>query len=71
MPPRLRRIPHNIDSGDANDTACWESSRGADADGCSLSGTIWTEQAEDLALTNLEVDAIQGHDPLLAFVDLD
>src|ERR1700678_2977277 len=68
--PRLRRLSDNIDAIDAYFAAAGKGARGADADGCGLAGSVWTQEAKDLALLDIQVDPIHGYDALPAFVDL-
>ena len=71
---RLGRMRDHVDACDADFAAAGQRTRGADADGGGLARAVRAEQAEDLALLDCEIDAVQGHDTgyaaLLAFVDL-
>ena len=68
--PRRRRPCDHVYSGNRHLAAGGQSAGGCDADGGRLSGSIRSQQAEDLALLNREVDAIDSNHALLFLIDL-
>jgi hypothetical protein len=60
----------DVDSGYADTAGRRQSASGADADGGGFSGAVGAEKAEEFALANAEIDAVDGDDSLLAFIDL-
>ncbi len=61
----------DVDAGDADRAGGGQGAGGADADGGGFAGAVGTEQAEELALANAEVDAVDGDDSLFSFIDLE
>ena len=68
--PRLRRMLHYIDAGNAHRAAGRQSARGANPDGGGLSGSVRAQKAKNLAALYFEVDAIHSDYALLALVNL-
>ena len=66
---RLGRIFDHVDPVDENGAGGGQRAGGADADGGGFSCAIGPQQAEDLALLQLQVDAIDGHHAQLGFKD--
>ncbi len=60
----------DVDARDANPAAGGQGAGGGDGDGGRLAGAVGTEQAEDLTLLELQVDAVQGHHAELRLVNL-
>jgi hypothetical protein len=52
---------HHVDSGNAHRAAGGQAARGADADRGRLAGAVGAEQAEDFALVQLKVNAVDRH----------
>ena len=69
-PPRMGRVLNHIDSLDAHGAAGRQRARGGNRDGGRLAGSVRPQQSEDLALLQLQVDAVEGHHALLRLVDL-
>src|ERR1017187_3945574 len=59
-----------INAGDVDRARRRENSSSADADDRRLARAVWAEQAVQLAFADTKLDAIDGDDALLAFVDL-
>jgi hypothetical protein len=66
----LGRRSDHINPGDTNPAGAWQRAGRADADRRRLACAVRSEQAEELALPNAEIDAINGDHALLAVVDL-
>ena len=67
--PRVRGMRDHVDAGDAHLAGGGQRTRGADADSGRFAGAVGAEQAEDLALVDGEVDAIDGDYALFALVN--
>ncbi len=67
--PGGRRPGYHVYAGDGYLAAGRQRARGGDADGGRLTRAIRSQQAEDLALLYREVDAVNGNNSLLLFVD--
>jgi hypothetical protein len=69
-PPRVGRMQNDVDLRDANPAAGGQRAGGGDGDGGRFAGAVGAQQAEDLALLQLQVDAIESHHAELGIVDL-
>jgi hypothetical protein len=69
QPPRMGRMPDHVDARDRDPAAGGQRARGGNRDGGRLAGSVRPQQPEDLALLQLQVDAVHGHHAQLRFVD--
>src|SRR5262249_59164368 len=58
----LHGVVHHVEAADGGDAAGGGEERGEDPYGCGLAGPIGTEEADQLARRDLEVDVIDGQD---------
>ena len=70
VPPCEGRSGDNIAVGNGDAAGGRQRSRGADTDRRGLAGAIWTEQAENVAFGNRDVNAVYGRDPFLRLIYL-
>ena len=70
QPARMGGMANDIDALDAHRAAGGQRARGGDGDGGRLAGAVGSKQAEDLALLELQVDAVDCDNALLPVVDL-
>src|ERR1022692_2861998 len=67
----LSGMRHHVHAGNRHVTAGREGARGADTDGCGFAGAIRTEQPEQLAARNGEIDSLHRLNRRLAGIGLD
>src|SRR5271170_2237133 len=70
VPPRQRRLRANISARAPHPARRWQRAGRADADGGCLARALWSEQAENLALLDRQIDAVHSNHPLLVLVNL-